>query len=87
MKIRLMMDGAGLRLVEQVGVFSPKPRAGRLAGRRARWASSIAGIKTVTDAQIGDTVTEAARPTAEPFPGFHEMKPMVFAGLYPGREP
>ena len=43
----------------------------------------VAGIKTVTDAKIGDTVTEAARPTAQAYPGFHEMKPMVFAGLYP----
>ena len=43
----------------------------------------FAGIKTVTDAQIGDTITEAARPTLEPFPGFKESKPMVFAGLYP----
>src|SRR5262249_11620198 len=43
----------------------------------------IAGIKTVTDAQIGDTVTDSGKPTEEPFPGFREMKPMVFAGLYP----
>jgi len=43
----------------------------------------VAGIKKVSDAQIGDTVTETARPTATPFPGFKELKPMVFAGLYP----
>jgi hypothetical protein len=43
----------------------------------------VAGIKKVSDAQIGDTVTETARPTSEPFPGFKELKPMVFAGLYP----
>jgi GTP-binding protein LepA len=43
----------------------------------------FAAIKTVTDAQIGDTITEAARPAAEAFPGFKESKPMVFAGLYP----
>ena len=43
----------------------------------------IANIKRLGDAQIGDTITEAARPTAEPFPGFQEVKPMVFAGLYP----
>jgi GTP-binding protein LepA len=42
-----------------------------------------ASIKTVADVQIGDTVTEAARPTKEPFPGYQEIKPMVFAGLYP----
>jgi GTP-binding protein LepA len=43
----------------------------------------ICNIKTVADAKIGDTITEAARPTLVPFPGFKEMKPMVFAGLYP----
>ncbi|MCV5232199.1 elongation factor 4, partial [Escherichia coli] len=42
-----------------------------------------ASIKTVADVQIGDTITEAANPTKEPFPGFQEVKPMVFAGLYP----
>jgi len=42
-----------------------------------------ASIKAVADVQIGDTVTEAARPTKEPFPGYQEIKPMVFAGLYP----
>src|SRR3569832_421643 len=41
-----------------------------------------ASIKAVADVQIGDTVTEAARPTQEPFPGYQEIKPMVFAGLY-----
>jgi GTP-binding protein LepA len=41
------------------------------------------GIKRVADAQIGDTVTETQRQTLEPFPGFKELKPMVFAGLYP----
>ena len=40
-------------------------------------------LDDVADVQIGDTVTEAARPTSEPFPGFQEVKPMVFAGLYP----
>src|SRR5436309_12252070 len=43
----------------------------------------IAGIKRVGDCKIGDTITEDRRPTAVPFPGFKEMKPMVFAGLYP----
>ncbi|OLE96614.1 MAG: elongation factor 4, partial [Cyanobacteria bacterium 13_1_20CM_4_61_6] len=42
-----------------------------------------ASIKAVADVQIGDTVTETARPTTEPFPGYQEIKPMVFAGLYP----
>jgi GTP-binding protein LepA len=43
----------------------------------------VANIKTLWDAKIGDTITDAHRPTAEPFPGFKELKPMVFAGLYP----
>ena len=50
---------------------------------RAKWASSPAASRCVSDAQIGDTVTETYRPTLEPFPGFKELKPMVFAGLYP----
>src|SRR4029079_10980331 len=40
-------------------------------------------IKNVADARIGDTITEIGRPTLTPFPGFKELKPMVFAGLYP----
>jgi GTP-binding protein LepA len=43
----------------------------------------FANIKTVADAQVGDTITDANRPAAEPLPGFEPMKPMVFAGLYP----
>ena len=43
----------------------------------------IANIKRVADTKIGDTITEEARPTTEPFPGYQEVKPMVFAGLYP----
>jgi GTP-binding protein LepA len=81
MKIRLMAKGQEYQ-VEQVGTFSPKPNAVAELGV-GEVGFVFAGIKTVTDAQIGDTITEAARPTAEAFPGFKEMKPMVFAGLYP----
>jgi GTP-binding protein LepA len=81
MKVRLMISGQEY-LVESVGVFSPKPLVIEELGV-GEVGFLIAGIKTVTDAQIGDTVTETARPTLEPFPGFREMKPMVFAGLYP----
>src|SRR5690606_18842935 len=81
MKIRLMAKGQDY-IVDQVGVFSPKPNAVEELGV-GEVGFIFAGIKTVTDAQIGDTITEAARPTAEPFPGFKESKPMVFAGLYP----
>ncbi|HET9264877.1 MAG TPA: translation elongation factor 4 [Vicinamibacterales bacterium] len=81
MKIRLMAKGQEYE-VDQVGVFSPKPVAATELGV-GEVGFVFAGIKTVSDAQIGDTITEAARPTAEPFPGFKESKPMVFAGLYP----
>ena len=81
MKIRLMAKGQEYE-VEQVGVFSPKPTVVTELGA-GEVGFMFAAIKNVADAQIGDTITEAARPTAEPFPGFKESKPMVFAGLYP----
>ncbi len=81
MKIRLMAQGQEYD-VDQVGVFSPKPVAVESLGV-GEVGFIFAGIKTVTDAKVGDTITEAARPTADPFPGFKESKPMVFAGLYP----
>ena len=81
MKIRLMAKGQEYD-VDQVGVFSPKPVAAAELGV-GEVGFIFAGIKTVSDAQIGDTITEAARRTAEAFPGFKVSKPMVFAGLYP----
>src|SRR5262245_10717275 len=81
MKIRLMAKGQEFE-VEQVGVFSPKPIVVSELGA-GEVGFVFAAIKNVADAQVGDTITEAARPTAEPFPGFKESKPMVFAGLYP----
>jgi GTP-binding protein LepA len=68
--------------VEQVGVFSPKPELVEELGVGAV-GFVTAGIKRVSDARIGDTITESIRPTATPFPGFKTVKPMVFAGLYP----
>jgi GTP-binding protein LepA len=81
MKIRLMAKGQEYD-VEQVGVFSPKPTVVSDLGA-GEVGFVFAAIKNVADAQIGDTITDAARPTAEAFPGFKESKPMVFAGLYP----
>ena len=81
MKIRLMAQAQEYP-VEQIGVFVPKAAVVEELGA-GEVGFIVAGIKKVSDAQIGDTVTEAARPTAEPFPGFKELKPMVFAGLYP----
>ena len=81
MRVRLMAEGQECE-IEQVGVFSPKPEDTDALGV-GEVGFVIAGIKRVQDARIGDTLTEAARPTAVPFPGFRELKPMVFAGLYP----
>jgi GTP-binding protein LepA len=81
MKILLMAKGQEYE-VEQVGTFSPKPTVATELGV-GEVGFVFAAIKTVTDAQIGDTITEAARPTATAFPGFKVSKPMVFAGLYP----
>jgi GTP-binding protein LepA len=81
MKIRLMAAGQDYQ-VEQLGVFSPKPVPVKELGV-GEAGFMVANIKNVADARIGDTITEVARPTATPFPGFKELKPMVFAGLYP----
>jgi GTP-binding protein LepA len=68
--------------VLQLGVFSPKATEVDELGV-GEVGFLVANIKNVGDAKIGDTITESARPTSEPFPGFKELKPMVFAGLYP----
>ena len=68
--------------VDALGVFSPKATPVDELGV-GEVGFVVANIKVVADAKIGDTITEAARPTTEPFPGFKELKPMVFAGLYP----
>ncbi|MBA2620453.1 MAG: elongation factor 4 [Acidobacteria bacterium] len=69
-------------LVETLGVNRPRPTPiDRLSVGEVGFLT--ASIKTVADVQIGDTITEAARPVDTPFPGFQEIKPMVFAGLYP----
>jgi GTP-binding protein LepA len=81
MKIRFFNTGREYQ-VEQLGVNRPRPTPiDRLSVGEVGFLT--ASIKTVADVQIGDTITEAARPTKEPFPGFQEIKPMVFAGLYP----
>jgi GTP-binding protein LepA len=68
--------------VEQVGVITPKfQEVDELTVGEVGFV--IANIKRVADTKIGDTITEQARPTDAPFPGYQEIKPMVFAGLYP----
>ena len=79
--VRFMAQGQDYE-VEEVGVFSPKPELVESLGV-GEVGFVIVGLKNVGDAKIGDTITESARPTAERFPGFMELKPMVFAGLYP----
>jgi GTP-binding protein LepA len=81
MRIRLMAEGQDYD-AEQVGIFTPKALVVDELGV-GEVGFLVANIKKISDAKIGDTITEAARPTSEPFPGFKELKPMVFAGLYP----
>ncbi|WP_130472145.1 translation elongation factor 4 [Candidatus Magnetaquicoccus inordinatus] len=80
-KIRLLSVGADYPL-DSVGIFTPKmtPVAALSAGE-VGWV--VAGIKVVSQARVGDTMTDAASPTTERLPGFREAKSMVFAGLYP----
>jgi len=80
-RIRLMITG-GTYDVEDLGVFSPKsePRDTLSVGEVG---FVIANIKKISDCQIGDTLTDEKIQTTQPFPGFREIKPMVFAGLYP----
>ncbi|MEO6966756.1 MAG: translation elongation factor 4 [Acidobacteriaceae bacterium] len=79
-KIRLMSNGRSFE-VESIGVLTPKPvvveelSAGEVG-------FFVATIKNVADTKIGDTITHDANPCAEALPGFEDIKPMVFAGLY-----
>ncbi len=81
MKIRLMATAQDHE-VDELGVFTPKPVVVQELGP-GEVGFVACGIKVIGDAQIGDTVTEANRPTDKPYPGFKPLKPMVFAGLYP----
>jgi len=78
----LLMSTQAQYLCEKVGVFTPKSCA-RDALAAGEVGFIIAGIKELKGARVGDTVTLAARPAAAALPGFKEIKPQVFAGLYP----
>jgi len=80
-KIRMMASGASV-LCEHVGVFTPKstPREHLSAGEVG---FVISGIKELKAAKVGDTLTLERQPASVPLPGFKEVKPSVFAGLYP----
>jgi len=80
-KILLMATGAQ-HLTEHVGVFTPKSQD-RDSLSAGQVGFVIAGIKELKDAKVGDTVTLAAKPAAAPLPGFKEVQPQVFAGLFP----
>jgi len=80
-KIRLWSNGQMFE-VEALGYQAPKATpCDELAAGEVGFLS--ANIKTVSDAKIGDTIVDHENPAAEPLPGFEEIKPMVFAGLYP----
>ncbi|MDA8098381.1 MAG: translation elongation factor 4 [Nitrospiraceae bacterium] len=80
-KIKLWATGA-IHEVQSVGVFTPKmAQKNELLPGEVGYI--IAGIKRVADAKIGDTITDALNPTGQPLPGYKEVKPMVFSGLYP----
>ncbi|MBW8057223.1 MAG: elongation factor 4 [candidate division NC10 bacterium] len=77
-----LMSSGGTFEVSQVGVFSPEMRPVPML-RAGEVGYLTAGIKDVRQVRIGDTITEADRPTSTSLAGFREVRPMVFAGLYP----
>jgi len=81
MQIRMMATGKEFE-VNEVGVFKPGPVVvdSLKAGEVGFLAASM---KNVKDTRVGDTVTDAARPAAAPLPGYRQIKPMVYCGLYP----
>jgi GTP-binding protein LepA len=84
MRIRLMATGKEYE-VTGLGVFTPKPCAvDELAAGEVGFL--MAGLKEVGDTRVGDTITAVAQPAAVPLPGYKEVKPMVFCGLYPADE-
>ncbi len=78
----LLMATDSQHLVESVGVFTPKSIS-RESLSAGQVGFVIAGIKELKAAKVGDTVTLASRPAAAPLPGFKEVQPQVFAGLFP----
>ncbi|WP_298595875.1 translation elongation factor 4 [Zoogloea sp.] len=78
----LFMSNGNQHLCEQVGVFTPKSQ-NRESISAGQVGFIIAGIKELKSAKVGDTITLAGKPAAQPLAGFKEIKPQVFAGLYP----
>jgi len=78
----LVMSTGRVHQIDQVGVFTPKRKVlGKLGAGEVGWM--CASIKDVHGAPVGDTLTSAAKPASSPLPGFQEMQPRVFAGLFP----
>ncbi|WP_038035368.1 translation elongation factor 4 [Thermopetrobacter sp. TC1] len=80
-KIRLMSSGAEY-VIDRVGVFTPKKEQVESLGP-GEIGFITASIKEVADTRVGDTITDAQRPTEEPLPGFKPAQPVVFAGFFP----
>ncbi len=79
--IRMMATG-GVFEVSQVGIFTPKMKPVEMLSA-GEVGYIFAGMKQVTDTKIGDTITDDEAPAKEPCPGYKDIKPMVFCGLYP----
>ena len=81
MKIQMMSTGKTFEVTE-VGAFTPRPvPVDELSAGEVGFV--VAGIKNVRDTRVGDTITDAERPAAEPLPGYRRVNPMVFCGMYP----
>ncbi|HEY8251843.1 MAG TPA: translation elongation factor 4 [Burkholderiales bacterium] len=78
----LLMSTGGSYLCDQVGVFTPKSKF-KEDLKAGEVGFVTAGVKELRAAKVGDTITTAVKPAARPLPGFKEIKPQVFAGLYP----
>jgi GTP-binding protein LepA len=77
-----MMAAGGEREVTELHVVDPHPRKVAML-EAGEVGMVVAGVKTLAEVRIGDTLTDARHPAEEPLPGFQEVKPMVFSGLYP----
>ncbi len=82
MDIRMMATGAEYKIVE-VGTLHPTGMTPTDSLGAGEVGYLTASIKTVADTRVGDTITEAARPCAEPLPGYQAVQPMVYSGVYP----
>ena len=82
MDIKMMATGAVYRVVE-VGTMNPLGLTPRDALGAGEVGYITASIKTVADTQVGDTITAVENPAAEPLPGYRQVQPMVFSGVYP----